>query len=183
MDGGLHEKAIAIQSLLTVNMLNQFQDTKKSTKNSPKCLLKSTDCNRLVKGGFQRMKTAYPIILTPCDSGYLVHVPDLNIDTEGHDIADALYMAIDAISLCGITMQDLGQTIPKPSADLPDCDGNTKAMFVLVDFDAYRKATDQRTVRKNVSLPSYLNDAAEKAGLNFSRILQEGLKHELGIVS
>lgn len=129
------------------------------------------------------MKTAYPVVLTPCDTGYLVHVPDMDIDTQGCDIADALYMAEDAISLCGITLQDMGKPIPEASVDLPACDGSAKATFVLVDFDAYRKATDQRTVRKNVSLPSYLNDAAEKAGLNFSRILQEGLKHELGIAA
>lgn len=54
------------------------------------------------------MKTAYPIILTPDGSGYLVYVPDMNINTEGHDLADAIEMASDAISLCGICKQDLG---------------------------------------------------------------------------
>lgn len=38
-----------------------------------------------------------------------------------------------------------------------------------------------RTVRKNLTLPSWLNERAEKAGVNFSLILQEGLKAYLGI--
>ena len=129
------------------------------------------------------MKTAYPVILTPAAPGYVVYVPDMDIYTQGKNLADALYMAADAISLCGITMQDLGQRIPSASATLPTCEKGSFASFVPVDFAAYRKATEQRTVRKNVTLPSYLNEAAEKAGLNFSRILQDGLKHELGLAN
>lgn len=49
------------------------------------------------------MKTAYPIILTPAETGYVVTVPDLQINTEGADIADAIDMAADAIGLWGIT--------------------------------------------------------------------------------
>ena len=51
--------------------------------------------------------------------------------------------------------------------------------LVDVDFTAYRKANERRTIRRNVSLPSWLNDAAEKAGLNVSAILQSALKQEL----
>ena len=53
------------------------------------------------------MKTAYPIILTPNEGGYLVYAPDFNINTEGRDLADAMEMAADAISLCGITLAGL----------------------------------------------------------------------------
>lgn len=126
------------------------------------------------------MRTAYPVILTPAERGFVVYVPDLNINTEGSDLADALYMATDAIGLWGVTAQDMGDPIPAPSSALPTCGPNETATYVLVDFDAYRKANDQRTVRKNVTLPGYLNDAAEKAGLNFSRVLQDALRERLG---
>jgi post-segregation antitoxin (ccd killing protein) len=53
--------------------------------------------------------------------------------------------------------------------------------FVDIDFNAYRRENDNRSVRKNLSLPSWLNDRAEKAGVNFSQVLQEGLKVRLGI--
>ena len=50
-----------------------------------------------------------------------------------------------------------------------------------MDFDAYRRANDMRNVRKNVTLQSWLNDMAEKAGVNFSQVLQEALKQRLGV--
>ena len=127
------------------------------------------------------MKSAYPIILTPAEHGFVVYVPDLDINTEGDSIADAIDMAADAIGLWGITSQDMGREIPPASTTLPKCAPNEQATFALVDFDAYRRANDMRTVRKNVTLPSYLNDLAEKAGVNFSQILQEGIRQRLGI--
>ena len=127
------------------------------------------------------MKTAYPIILTPTDMGYLVYAPDLDINTEGRDIADAIEMASDAIGLWGITRQDMGKAIPAASASAPECGAGEIAAFAVVDFDAYRKANETRTVRKNVTLPGYLNDLAEKAGLNFSRVLQDALKEKLSV--
>ena len=67
------------------------------------------------------MKQAYPIILTPSEHGYVVYVPDLDINTEGKDPADAIDMAADAIGLWGISAQALGREIPAPSAALPVC--------------------------------------------------------------
>jgi len=34
---------------------------------------------------------------------------------------------------------------------------------------------------RDITLPSWLNERAEKAGVNFSQVLQEGLKNRLGI--
>ena len=127
------------------------------------------------------MKTAYPIVLTPADRGFVVYVPDLNINTEGSTIADAISMAEDAIGLWGITAQDLGREIPSASAAPPACAPGEKTAYAVVDFDTYRRAHDMRVVRKNVTLPSYLNDMAKKAGVNFSQVLQEGLKQRLGV--
>ena len=127
------------------------------------------------------MKSAYPIILTPTGSGYVVYVPDLDVNTEGDTLSEAIEMASDAIGLCGVTLQDLGREIPPPSAVPPPCQPGESAAFALVDFDDYRKAHDQRTVRKNVTLPSYLNYLGEKAGLNFSQVFQEALRQRLGV--
>lgn len=127
------------------------------------------------------MKIAYPIILTPAENGYVVYVPDFEINTEGDSVANAIEMAEDAIGLVGITMQDMGQPVPPASTSLPACKDGELAAFALVDFDAYRRANDMRTVRKNVTLPNYLNELAEKAGINFSQTLQTALKQQLGI--
>ena len=38
-----------------------------------------------------------------------------------------------------------------------------------------------RVIRKNVTIPSYLNELAEKAGINFSQVLQAALKQTLDV--
>lgn len=127
------------------------------------------------------MKKAYSIILTPSKTGYVVYVPDLEINTQGTDIPDAIEMARDAIGLWGINEEDAGRSIPVPSLQLPKHAPNEIVTLVDIDFNAYRKANDMRTIRKNLTLPSWLNERAEKAGVNFSQILQEGIKNHLGI--
>lgn len=128
------------------------------------------------------MKIAYPIILEPAADGwYVVTVPDLGIHTEGRNIADAIDMAADAISLTAISLQDNGQSVPAPSEGPLICRDGEIPSYAVVDFDAYRRMNDMRTVRKNVTLPNYLNEMAMKAGLNFSQVLQEGLKERLGM--
>lgn len=57
---------------------------------------------------------------------------------------------------------------------------NELITWVDVDFDAYRRAHDARTIRKNFTIPSWLNVEAEKAGINFSQVLQEALRERLG---
>lgn len=127
------------------------------------------------------MVKAYPIILTPTDSGYVVTIPDLDINTQGDDIAEAIYMARDAIGLWGITEQDDGREIPEPSTSEPDHESDEIVSWVDIDFDKYRKANDMTTMRINVSVPKYLKVLGDEAGINFSQVLQEGLKSRLDV--
>lgn len=127
------------------------------------------------------MKTVYPILLTPAERGYVVYVPDLEINTEGDNLADAIEMARDAIGLWGISEEDAGREIPKASGTMPHPEKDELVTLVDIDFTAYRRANDLRTVRKNVTLPSWLNDLAEKNGVNFSQVLQESLKERLNV--
>lgn len=126
------------------------------------------------------MKNSYPIILTPDSTGYVVDIPDFQIGTQGDSIPEAMEMARDAIGLMGIDMEDDGKTLPQPSAleSVSKCPGDIVTL-VDVDFTEYRRQNDTRTVRRNVSLPSWLNAAAEKAGLNVSAVLQSALKQQL----
>ena len=86
------------------------------------------------------MKASYPVILTPAGRGYVVFVPDLNINTEGGTLAEALDMARDAISIWGITEQDAGRAIPEASDTVPAAAGGQIVQRVDVDFEAYRRA-------------------------------------------
>ena len=128
------------------------------------------------------MKTVYPIVLTPEPSGgYSVDIPDLQIGTQGRDLADAIAMARDAIGLWGICRQDEGMDIPAASGIEIAHGPQDLVTLVDVDFDAYRRAQSRRSVRRNVSLPEWLDDAATKAGVNCSAVLQNALRQELGL--
>lgn len=128
------------------------------------------------------MKQAYPVILTPDETGFTAFIPDFNINTQGDDLCEAIEMARDAIGLMGIDMEDDKKVLPEPckleSVKREPCDIVT---LVDVDFAEYRKKNERRTVKKNCTLPSWLCYEAEQANINFSQVLQEALKRELGI--
>lgn len=129
------------------------------------------------------MKLAYPVILSKGKDHIVVYVPDFNINTQGKDYADALEMARDAIGLMGIDMEDEKEPLPTPSEPETVKKESEADIVSLVDVDfaAYRRQHDMRTVRRNVTLPSWLNFEAEKSGVNVSAILQRALKQELHI--
>jgi predicted RNase H-like HicB family nuclease len=127
------------------------------------------------------MKTAYPVVLTQGQTHIVVYAPDFDINTQGSDVADAMEMARDAIGIVGIDMQDDGEQLPEPSPLSKAREEYAGEIVTLVDidFDDYRRRNDVRTVKKNCTIPSWLNAEAERAGVNFSAILQNGLKEYL----
>ena len=123
------------------------------------------------------MKKCYPIILTPMDNGgFLVYSPDFDINTSGENIADAMNMARDAISVTAIADEDINIPVPEPS-DISEIkpEKNDTVIVVDVDFETYRKELDNRSVKKYCSIPAWLCERAEKAGINFSQTLQDAL--------
>ena len=113
---------------------------------------------------------------------YIVTIPDMDTHTQGDNLADALYMAKDAIELMGVFLQDEGKPVPTPS-DINGIKAKKDEIktLVTVDFDEYRRRTETKVIKKTLSLPSWLNVEAENAGINFSATLQEALKTKLGI--
>lgn len=131
------------------------------------------------------MKNAYPIIMTKGKEFIVVYIPDFDINTQGKDIPEAIEMARDAIGIMGIDMQDDGEPLPTPSdlAEIQKDTDNAIVSLVDVDFTEYRRKNDLRAVKKNCTIPSWLNFEAERAGVNFSAILQTALKNELHITT
>jgi predicted RNase H-like HicB family nuclease len=136
------------------------------------------------------MKQSYPTFIYDTRDGsehsFLVYVPDMDIFTEGDDFTDAIEMARDAIGVAGISMEDNNEKLPMPSTEAKAIEMAKKnsdivdfsqgiLTYVDVDFFYYRRQIDMTTVRRNVSLPNWLNCAAEKAGVNVSNVLQEAL--------
>ena len=127
------------------------------------------------------MVKVYPVILSKDGEGYVVRIPDFRSVTEGKDLGDAIFMARDAIGLLGIELEDEGKELPEPYSRTIDKDDGDVETLVDVDFTEYRMRHDNRTVRKNCTIPYYLNVEAEKRGFNFSKILQEALAEKLGL--
>lgn len=128
------------------------------------------------------MKMCYPVILTKCEdgSGYLVTIPDFDNNTFGATVAEAMEMARDALGLLGTVFRDENRSLPAPSelADIA-CGENDMKILVDVDFDSYRRMLDNRSIRKNCTIPSWLNEKAEAANINFSAVLREALEQKL----
>lgn len=136
------------------------------------------------------MKLTYPILIAQSEDGYLVYIPDMDIYTEGGSMADAMEMARDAIGLKGIDMEDEGIQIPQPSdyetalciagKDTEEFDYTSGVLTLVdIDFTEYRRKKDNRAVRRNVTLPSWLNAEAEKLHINVSKVLQEALSERI----
>ena len=130
------------------------------------------------------MKSAYPIVMTQGEEFIMVFIPDFNINTQGKNIPDAIEMARDAIGIMGIDMQDDGEALPEAS-NLANVQAGSPSGSIVslvdVNFAEYRKKNDMRSVKTNCTIPSWLNFEAEKAGVNFSAVLQAALKNELHI--
>jgi Uncharacterized conserved protein len=122
------------------------------------------------------MKNAYPVVLSKDGEGYFVTIPDFDINTQGSDIADAMYMARDAIGLMGIDMEDDGKSLPEPGTVKAEKELEDDIITLVdVDFTEYRKKVDNRAVRKNCTIPYWLSEKAEKNSINYSRVLQDAL--------
>lgn len=96
-------------------------------------------------------------------------------------MADAMEMARDAIGLMGIDFMDDGKEIPEPGSKEVIADKDDIVTLVDVDFMEYRKKVDNKAVKKNCTIPYWLNVEAEKAGINYSKLLQEAIINALGI--
>jgi predicted RNase H-like HicB family nuclease len=129
------------------------------------------------------MKYIYSAVLTPDESGtkYYARVPDLpGCITTGRDLQDAIEQITDAASGWLVVAEDEGIDIPPatPQENITREQGCTFSV-IQIDTIAYRALTDTRAVRKNVSLPAWMADLADKKGINCSQVLQEGLRARL----
>lgn len=128
------------------------------------------------------MKLIYPAVFYPYDEGdgYTVVVPDLPGCISGGDTLDeAIEMGIDAAS--GWVLDEIEDQKPIPRASRiedihPDEDepGGFVSLITL-DMDAYAAKYGKKSVRKNLTIPAWLNTFAEQQKLNMSEVLRLAL--------
>lgn len=122
-------------------------------------------------------KLFYPAIFHKAEEGgFWVEFPDIpECMTQGDEMQQAYEMAAEALGLSLTTMEDTREEIPR--ASLPEEITAGEGFVVVIEFDMmeYRKKHCSRSVKKTLSIPEWLNEAAIRAGVNFSQVLQEAL--------
>lgn len=126
------------------------------------------------------MNLVYPAILYPFSdgsNGYVVEFPDLlGCVTEGRSLEEVMLMGTDAASGWILGELEDGNKLPQATEykDIKAKENGLVTLFAL-DIDAYAERYGEKSVRKNLTIPAWLNTFAEKNNINFSQILQETL--------
>lgn len=127
------------------------------------------------------MRYTFTAVITPENGKCYVRVPDIaGCVTTGKDIEDAVAQITDALGGCLVVREDQELPIPPatPQRDIPH-EAADVLTLISVDTIAYRAKTDTRAVRKNVSIPAWMANLAERRGINCSKVLQEALAQRL----
>lgn len=128
-------------------------------------------------------KYVYPAIFSPEENGgYSVFFPDLEgCYTCGDDLKDALFMAEDVLAFYLYDEEKEGKEIPEPSkANNIELNGSEFVNYVACDTISYAKIHNNRAVKKTLTIPEWLNEAAIRENINFSKVLQEALIERIG---
>jgi len=129
------------------------------------------------------MRYVYPAVFVPEDGLYNVTFPDLpDCYTSGDDLTDAVFMAQDILADVLADKEEQNGFVPNPSdlSTLTVPTGSTTAL-VAADTDAWRRAHSGKAVKKTLTIPRWLDTAAQVRGINFSQVLQDALRAQLGV--
>ncbi len=125
----------------------------------------------------------YPAIFEYADDGISIFFPDLpGCLPCAHTTEEAVHNAKEAMALHLYGMEQDGDLIPKPTPiDKLKLETNQIPILIEVYMPTYRETIENSYVRKNVTLPIWLERAATQKGINYSHVLQAALKERLGI--
>lgn len=119
----------------------------------------------------------YTAVISESDGTFYAKVPDINgCITTAKTLQQAIELITDAANLALVVLEDEGiqPNAPTPQADIPH-DTHNILTIIQADTIKYRSLTDSKSVRKNVSLPAWMLNLADKRGINCSKVLQDAL--------
>ena len=125
----------------------------------------------------------YPAVFEPEGKLFNVSFPDLpDCYTCGSDLTDAMFMAQDILADVLADKEECGETIPEPS-DVSAVNVSAPNLSVLIsaDTDEWRRMHSTRSVKKTLTIPQWLDTAAQARNVNFSQVLQDALRVQLGL--
>ncbi len=129
------------------------------------------------------MKVMYPALFEKEDSSYNVTFPDLpEAITCGDTLEQAIEMAKECLGLCLDVRKENKEEIPVMSdPSMINCANGTFVMMIEFDSIEFNKRYNKKAIRKNVTIPAWLNELAEEKNVNFSNVLQNALMKKLNI--
>lgn len=141
--------------------------------------------SKYFRGDFMKKNSlnVYPAIFTydNKEKKYLVDFIDLKgCSTFGNTLPEVFAMAQDAM---GLYLDELTK-FPTPTTDFSNIKlkNNQFINYVEIDMEDYRKKYNNKSIKKTLSIPCWLNTLCEKNNINFSQVLQEALKEKLEII-
>ncbi|BAK80849.1 type II toxin-antitoxin system HicB family antitoxin [Candidatus Arthromitus sp. SFB-rat-Yit] len=136
------------------------------------------------------MIVSYPAVFYKLEDGaYSVAFPDFGVATHGEDLEDATRMAIECLASRIKCLKEYDEEIPKPTLDLnlvevDEKDGEddyieATKQIITVDVEEYARKHFDKSVKKNLTIPKWMNDLALELNINFSKTLQDALLDEI----
>lgn len=127
-------------------------------------------------------KHFYPTIFHEENGGYWVEFPHLEgCQTQGDTFEEAYNMATEALGLYLQVQENKFEYPEVLKIDKSVIDENS--CIVMVEFDEveYLKKFGKQSVKKTLTIPQWLNTAAERENINFSKTLQNALIEQLNV--
>lgn len=123
------------------------------------------------------MLYTYTAVIHESDGTFYAKVPDIDgCITTAKSLSEAIDLIADALSLALVVLEDedIQPKQPTPQSDIPHSSDDILTI-IQADTIKYRSLTDTKAVRKNVSLPAWMSNLADKRGINCSKVLQDAL--------
>jgi predicted RNase H-like HicB family nuclease len=127
-------------------------------------------------------KYTYPAIFeNEQEGGYSIYFPDIEgCYTQAKDTTEGIENANDALCLMLYELEKQGKSIPKPTNIKNIKVGeNDRVTLIACDTQFYKNYFEGKSVKINTTIPLWLKEAGEKRNVNFSQILQNGVKEYL----
>ena len=127
----------------------------------------------------------YPAVFHTEEGGsYWISFPDFpECLTQGETIEDTYNMASEALGLCIDERLKNHEELPKVSSPIDyTVTGDDFSCLIEFDLERYRRTHNTKSVKKTLSIPEWLNEAAIKQNVNFSQVLQDALMSKIGMM-
>lgn len=125
----------------------------------------------------------YPAVFTKESEHLSIAFPDLpECKASADNVEEGFANAKEALALHLYGLEENGEMIPEPSEVVGIHTGENQFVTLIETWmPPFRKKMENQAVKKTLTIPKWLDDAAKDADLNYSRILQDALKDELNI--